>query len=55
MIRAPVEILKHETEIMFVRDRIQHALGLRDDFGSHAVAGDYCDGKCFHWLKTILA
>ena len=51
VLRAPFEILKREGHVMFPGDLLQNALGLGDHFKADAVAGDHCDGECFHRLE----
>ena len=45
---APVEILKHEGQIVFPGNFLEHALGLRDDFRTDAITGDYRNRKGLH-------
>ncbi len=51
MLGAPVEILKRKGDLVFLGDPFQDAFGLRDDFGADAIARDYRDRECLHWLR----
>ena len=50
MVRAPIEILEGEVDLMFLARPFEDAFRLRDDLGADAVAGDHCDCEGFHWL-----
>ena len=48
VVRAPVEILKREGDVVLLRDLFEDPLGLRDDFGADAVARDHRNREGLH-------
>ena len=51
MLGPPIEILKHQRDVVLFHGRFEYALRFGYDFGSNAVAGNHCNGKSFHALE----
>ena len=55
VVRAPVEILKREGDVVLLRALFEDAFCLRDDFGADTVAGDHRNREGFIGSNTIVA
>ena len=55
VLRPPIEILKRKIDAVFGAGLFEDAFRGWNHFGSHAIAGDDCDGEGFHQYEPILA